>query len=98
MLMLAGTMQAQIVTMDDEENFRTPGDLGDWGRIPTHNVDYDQYNAIAPLGEGVLLLTALGGAYLLGGRRRGGRRLTEAHTTKKHKNTYNNTYKNTTTK
>ena len=69
-LLLASTAQAQILTMDGEESNRAQGDLEEWGRIPTHHVDYDQYNAIAPLGEGVLLLTALGGAYLLGKRKK----------------------------
>ena len=62
--------RAQILTMDDEENFRTEGELEEWGRIPIHNVDYDQYNAIAPLGEGIFLLGALGGAYLLKKKRK----------------------------
>lgn len=70
LLILASTAQAQILNMDGEESNRAAGDLEELGRIPTHNVDYDQYNAIAPVGEGVLLLGVLGGAYLLGSRRR----------------------------
>ena len=63
--------QAQILTMDGEDNTRAAGELVDeFGRIPYHGVEYDQYNAIAPLGEGVLLLGLLGGAYLIGRRRK----------------------------
>jgi len=70
LMAMAIPMQAQIVTMDDEENLRAPGDLGDWGRIPNHGVEYDQYNQLAPIGEGILLLAALGGAYLVGKKRK----------------------------
>lgn len=59
----------QILTMDQEENSRTAGDLDEWGRIPFHNVDYDQANAFAPIGEGIMLLALLGGTYLLGKRK-----------------------------
>jgi len=70
LMAMAIPMQAQIVTMDDEENFRNPGDLEEWGRIPQHGVEYDQYNAIAPIGEGLFVLAALGGAYLIGKKRK----------------------------
>ncbi len=71
-LLMAAILPArgQILTMDDEENFRTAGELEEWGRIPYHNVDYDQANAYAPLGEGIFLLGALGGAYLLKKKRK----------------------------
>jgi hypothetical protein len=66
LLTLALPMRAQVFTMEDDvDNPRVPGDLEEFGRIPYHNVDYDQANEFAPLGEGLLLLTALGGAYLL---------------------------------
>ena len=69
-LLLAGTAQAQVFTMTEEENDRAAGDMDVLGRIPYHGVDYDQANAFAPLGEGMLLLTALGGCYLLGKRKK----------------------------
>ena len=37
--------------------------------IPFHEVEWDQAN-YAPTGGGILLLTALGGAYLIGKRRK----------------------------
>jgi len=71
-LLMAAILPArgQILTMEGEESNRTIGELEEFGRIPIHNVDYDQYNAIAPLGEGIFLLGALGGAYLLKKKRK----------------------------
>lgn len=68
--MMASPVNAQILTMDEEENTRQVGDLDEFGRIPNQWVSYDQYNAIAPLGEGILLLSALGGAYLIRKKRK----------------------------
>ena len=69
-LLLAGAANAQVFTMEDEENTRAEGDIGVLGRIPYHGVDYDQANDFVPMGEGMLLLTALGGCYLLGKKRK----------------------------
>ena len=69
-LLLATAANAQVFTMAEEENNRAEGDMDVLGRIPYHGVDYDQANAFAPLGEGILLLTALGGCYLLGKRKK----------------------------
>ena len=70
-LLLAGAAQAQVFTMTEEENDRAEGDMDAvLGRIPYHGVDYDQANDFAPVGEGMLLLTALGGCYLLGKRKK----------------------------
>ena len=70
-LLLAGAAQAQVFTMTEEENDRAAGDMDAvLGRIPYHGVDYDQANDFAPVGEGMLLLTALGGCYLLGKRKK----------------------------
>ena len=68
--MMANPVNAQILTMDEEENTRLAGDLDEFGRIPNQWVSYDQYNAIAPLGEGIFLLSALGGAYLIRKKRK----------------------------
>ena len=71
LLLLAGTAHAQVFTTDEDINLReTAGDMDVLGRIPYHSVDYDQANAYAPVGEGIMLLTALGGAYLLGKRKK----------------------------
>lgn len=71
LLLIASAAQAQVFTTDDELNNRAGGDMDEvLGRIPYHGVDYDQANAFAPVGEGILLLTALGGCYLLGKKRK----------------------------
>lgn len=38
--------------------------------VPIHLQDFDQSELYLPLGEGFLMLAALGGAYLLGKKRR----------------------------
>ena len=72
MLMLGGSSKAQIFIMTDEEysNERVKGQVGGGLPIvPIQDITTDQY---APLGGGTLLLGLLGGAYLLGQRRRKG--------------------------
>lgn len=65
-LMLATTTQAQILVMEGEEdNFRSNTVTnGEFNNIIFHGSQNDQTNYL-PLGDGVLLLAALGGAYLL---------------------------------
>lgn len=71
LLLLASTAPAQVFMTEDDDNLRVEeGDMDVFGRIPYHGVDYDQANAYAPVGEGIILLTVLGGAYLLGRNRR----------------------------
>ena len=56
--------------MDNEEAVgvaRNPDGSLDLPAMPILDVTYDQY---APLGEGLLLLTALGGAYLVTKRKK----------------------------
>ena len=72
LLMLSGMAKAQIFIMSDEEysNERVKGQVGGGlPFVPVQDVTTDQY---APLGGGTLLLGLLGGAYLLGQRRRKG--------------------------
>ena len=70
-LLLAGAANAQVFTMTEEENDRAAGDMDAvLGRISYHGVEYDQANDFAPVGEGMLLLTVLGGCYLLGKRKK----------------------------
>ena len=61
------TVKAQIFLDDEDMNVRGNGngnmDIGNI--IPQHGVDWDQAN-YTPVGEGILLLSVLGGAYLLG--------------------------------
>ena len=65
-LALAAPMRAQVFIMEEDENDRVTNVFGngDWNNIIVHGSADDQTNWV-PLGEAVLLLSALGGAYLL---------------------------------
>ena len=66
---LISSANAQVFLLNNNED-RTGishEELSDLN-IPIHLVDYDQ--AYAPIGSGVALFTALGGAYLLGKKRK----------------------------
>lgn len=69
LLLTASVSQAQIFLMDEEEYGLRDGSLPEDISliVPTHWVTYDQY---APIGGGTLLLAGLGGAYLLGKKRK----------------------------
>lgn len=55
--------QAQIFIMDEDANLRPTND----GEAVLSNPQFGQgYDYYAPLGEGLMLLTVLGGAYLIG--------------------------------
>ena len=63
---------AQILLMDEkeeEENERTNTEASELElpTVPELGITIDQY---APIGEGIMVLAALGGAYLLGKRRK----------------------------
>ena len=66
-LTLAAPMRAQVFVMEEDENQRVENVFGngEWNNIIVHGSADDQTNWV-PLGDGLLLLTALGGAYLLG--------------------------------
>ena len=66
LLALAAPMRAQVFIMEEDENDRVTNVFGngDWNNIIVHGSPDDQTNWV-PLGEGMLLLSALGGAYLL---------------------------------
>ena len=70
-LMTTGTAMAQIFL--DDESLTNRGWLGDMDElgniIPFHEVEWDQAN-YAPTGGGIMMLAVLGGAYLLGKRRK----------------------------
>ena len=68
-MLMAMTAKAQMFTMEDEVNELREPVAEDHGIIPFHGVEFDQSNYI-PLGDGVLLLAALGGAYLIGKRKK----------------------------
>lgn len=64
-LMMAVSAKAQIFLEEDANSNRsTYGSSEDIGVMPSHGVEFDQTNYV-PLGSGVILLTALGGTYLL---------------------------------
>ena len=50
-------------------NTAKPGDSGN-PLLPNHNTDVNDNDQPAPLGSGVALLVGLGGAYLVGKRRK----------------------------
>ena len=66
LLTLAAPMRAQVFIMEEDENDRVDNVFGNgqWNNIIVHGSPDDQTNWV-PLGEAVLLLSALGGAYLL---------------------------------
>ena len=65
-LTLAAPMRAQVFIMEEDENDRVDNVFGNgqWNNIIVHGSPDDQTNWV-PLGEGILMLTALGGAYLM---------------------------------
>ena len=75
-LLLSMPLRAQVfMTQDDLEKERD-GQWSDIGLIiPIHEQDFDQAEEApeedyTPLGSGIVLLAALGGAYLLGKKRK----------------------------
>lgn len=65
-LVLAAPTRAQVFIMEEDENERVDNVFGNgqWNNIIYHGSGDDQTNYV-PLGEGILLLSVLGGAYLL---------------------------------
>lgn len=58
-------MRAQVFIMEEDENqYRNVFGNGEWNNTIAHASPDDQTNYV-PLGDGLLLLAALGGAYLL---------------------------------
>ena len=70
-LMIATASQAQIVVMEGEQNTLRTGtvDNGDLNNVIFHESQNDQTN-FTPLGDGIMLLAALGGTYLIRKRKR----------------------------
>ena len=69
LLLTAGAAQAQIFLEDVDASNRSSYSSEGIGVMPIHQVEYDQADFV-PLGSGALLLAALGGAYLLGKKRK----------------------------
>lgn len=57
------TMKAQVFMMDGDENYREPENPQVFAGLPAdYGAGYDYY---APVGDGIMLLAALGGIYML---------------------------------
>jgi hypothetical protein len=68
LLLSVTTATAQVFILDDEFEGTMRNPTEDFGLIvPIEGLDTDQY---LPLGDGLLVLAALGGAYLLGKRKK----------------------------
>ena len=71
MLMAVAPAMSQVFVLeDDEANNRGELTEGDFGvMVPRTNVEYDQWK-YTPMGEGIVMLAGLAGAYLLGKRKK----------------------------
>jgi hypothetical protein len=70
LLLMAMTFgaKAQVFMMDGDENYREPEDPSVFVNLPQgYGLGVDWYT---PTGSGLVLLAALGGAYLIGKRRK----------------------------
>ena len=65
--MLAAPAMAQVFLDDEVVNSNRATTEGPGAFVPEQNVTHDQYT---PVGEGILLLAGLAGAYLVGKRRK----------------------------
>ena len=73
LLLLAAMLptQAQVFMMEDDNdpNRNVLNVNGQYNNVPFHGSTDDQQNYV-PIGSGALLLAALGGAYLIGKRKK----------------------------
>lgn len=68
MLMAVVPAMSQVFILEDNEwNNKRNSEDGFGVMVPEQNVIYDQY---VPVGEGIVLLASLAGAYLLGKRKK----------------------------
>ena len=71
MLMLALPMRSQVFLTQEDLDSEARGQWEDIGLIiPIHEQDFDQAETYAPVGSGIAVLAVLGGAYLLGKKRK----------------------------
>ena len=67
-MVMSLTMKAQVFMIDGDENYRDPEDPAVFAGLPeSFALGVDWYT---PVGDGILLLAALGGAYLLNKNRK----------------------------
>jgi hypothetical protein len=70
-LLLSMPLRSQVFLTQEDLDSEARGQWEDLGLIiPIHEQDFDQAETYAPLGSGIALLAALGGAYLLGKRKK----------------------------
>ena len=71
MLLMAVPMRSQVFLTQEDLDSERQGQWEDIGLIiPIHEQDFDQAEPWVPVGSGIAVLAALGGAYLLGKKRR----------------------------
>ena len=71
MLLMAMPMRSQVFLTQEDLDSERDAYWEDLGLIiPIHEQDFDQAEPWAPVGSGIAVLAALGGAYLLGKRRK----------------------------
>ena len=71
MLLMTVPMRSQVFLTQEDLDSERQGQWEDIGLIiPIHEQDFDQAEPYAPVGSGIAVLAALGGAYLLGKKRR----------------------------
>lgn len=68
--MMAVPATAQIFLDDEDLNNRAGSSEVPGAIIPEQDVTYDQFQPYVPVGEGILLLAGLAGAYLVGKRKK----------------------------
>lgn len=67
-MIMSLTMKAQVFMMDGDENYREPENPQVFAGLPeNYGLAVDWYT---PVGDGILLFAALGGAYLIGKRKK----------------------------
>jgi hypothetical protein len=71
MLLLSMPLRSQVFLTQEDLDSERDGQWSDIGLIiPIHEQDFDQAEPWAPVGSGIAVLAALGGAYLLGKRKK----------------------------
>jgi len=71
MLLLSMPLRSQVFLTQEDLDSERDGQWEDIGLIiPIHEVDFDQAEPWVPAGSGIAVLAALGGAYLLGKRKK----------------------------
>ena len=68
--MMAVPAMAQVFLDDEDLNNRAGSSEVPGAIIPEQDVTYDQFQPYVPVGEGILLLAGLAGAYLVGKRKK----------------------------